>query len=358
MLTVAAILPCCSDKKGEIYTGSLDLIVTHYKEPWEVGKKFFDMLALQRDINFDDVSVILVNDGEENEFMGQWFRQYPYTINQISIPKGGVSKARNAGLDVATAEYVMFCDFDDMFLSALSLHLIFCGIEEKKWDLIRGAFMEETLDDEGGMHLVSHEDDTTFIHGKVIRRGFLVDNNIRFHDSLTIHEDGYFNILVYSLSKEKDTKIKTPIYLWTWNPNSVVRKVKTDDYVLDTYEHLMKQRIALTDEFIRRNEAEATMLSVIKTVTDAYYDFQQHSWKLPKNKARVERAERWFCAYLKRFAQFYAKANVAQISQIAALSRARVLMNKTMFMETDTLEQWMKHIMNDVRPIAKEDQGV
>lgn len=358
MLTVAAVLPCCDDKKGEIYTGSLDLIVTHYREPWEVGKKFFDMLALQRDINFDNLSVILVNDGEENEFMGQWFKQYPYEITQMSIPHGGVSKARNAGLDHSTADYVMFCDFDDMFLSALSLHLIFCGIEEEKWDLIRGAFMEETMDDEGQMHLVPHDDDTTFIHGKIIRRQYLLDNHIRFHDSLTIHEDGYFNILAYSYAKERGTTIKTPIYLWAWNQNSVVRKVKTDDYVLDTYDHLMKQRIALTDAFIERQDAEGTLLTVIKTVTDSYYDFQQHTWKLPKNKSKVERAERWFCAYLKRFAQFYAKADIIKIGQIAALSRARVLMNKTMLMESETLEQWLKHIMNDVRPIAREEQGV
>ena len=60
--------------KGEVYTGNLDLIVTHYKEPWSVGKKFFDMLALQRDINFDDVGVILVNDGEENGTLTRFAR--------------------------------------------------------------------------------------------------------------------------------------------------------------------------------------------------------------------------------------------------------------------------------------------
>ena len=275
-----------SDKKGEIYTGSLDLIVTHYKEPWSVGKKFFDMLALQRDINFGDVSVILVNDGEENELAGNWTKQYPYEICQISIPHGGVSRARNAGLDHSTADYVMFCDFDDTFLSALSLHLIFCGIAEDKWDLIRGSFMEETADDEGNLHLVPHDDDTTFIHGKVMRRKFLLDNGIRFHDALTIHEDGYFNSLVYCIAKSKgqEQKIKTPMYLWVWNENSVVRKDKSEDYVLQTYDHLMKQRTALTDAFIERQMADETLLTVVKTVCDSYYDFQQHTWKLPRNK--------------------------------------------------------------------------
>ena len=83
--------------KGEIYTGSLDLIVTHYKEPWSVGRKFFEMLAMQRNVNFDDVSVILVNDGEENCLDSGLFMDYPFEVCQMSIQKGGVSKARNAG---------------------------------------------------------------------------------------------------------------------------------------------------------------------------------------------------------------------------------------------------------------------
>ena len=351
-------MPCCDDKKGEIYTGSLDLIVTHYKEPFEVGKKFFDMLALQRDINFDDVGVILVNDGEENEFMGAWFKQYPYEITQVSIPKGGVSKARNAGLDHSTADWVMFCDFDDMFSSVFALHLIFCGIAEGKYDLLRATFTEETMDENRNIHLVSHEDDTVFVHGKVMRRQFLLDNGIRFKDELTIHEDGFFNVLTYALAKDREQKIKTPIYVWAWNNNSVVRKDNREDLVLDTYDHLMKQRIALTDEFIKRKRSDETLLTVIKTVTDSYYDFQQHLWRLPKNKAKFERAERWFAAYLKRFAKFYAQADVKQIAQIAALSRARVVMNKGMLMETETIEQFLKHIMNDVRPIPREEQGV
>jgi len=316
------------------------------------------MLAMQRDIRFEDVGVILVNDGEENELPAECFGGYPFEIHQISIPHGGVSKARNAGLDYSNADYVMFCDFDDCFSSVFGLHLIFCGMAEDKWDLMRATFAEETMDDEGQIHLVSHDEDTVFVHGKIMRRKFLVDNNIRFHEKLSIHEDGFFNVLTYALSGDRKTKINTSIYVWCWNDQSVVRNNHANDYVLYTYDHLMKQRIALTDEFIKRQKAEETMLTVIKTVCDSYYDFQQHEWRLPKNKSKVERAERWFCAYLKRFAKFYATANVKQISEVAILSRARVLKNQTMLMESETLKQWLEHIMNDVRPIPLEEQGV
>ena len=317
------------------------------------------MLALQRDINFDDVGVILVNDGEENALPSECFVGYPYSVNQISIPHGGVSMARNAGLDASVADWVMFCDFDDCFQSIFALHLIFCGMAEDKYDLLRASFTEETFEN-GTMHLVAHDEDSVFIHGKVMRRQFLLDNEIRFKDELTIHEDGYFNVLCYTLAKAKGTeqKINTTIYLWAWNDNSVVRKDKSDDFILDTYNHLMKQRIALTDEFIKRQMPNETMLTVIKTVCDSYYDFQQHTWRLQKNKAKVERAERWFAAYLKRFAQFYAKADVIQVADLAAIARARNVMKRSMLMESETLSAWLNHIMADARPIPREEQGV
>ena len=78
---------------------TLDIIVTHYKEPWETGKRLFDSIALQECINFDDVGVILVNDGEGHELPAECFANYPFAVNQVSIKKGGVSRARNYGLD-------------------------------------------------------------------------------------------------------------------------------------------------------------------------------------------------------------------------------------------------------------------
>ena len=345
--------------KGEIYTGSLDLIVTHYKEPWSLGRKFFDMLAMQRDIRFEDVGVILVNDGEQNELPAECFEGYPYEIHQLSIPHGGVSRARNAGLEASEADWVMFCDFDDTFSSVFGLHLIFSAMAEDNGVLIRATFTEETLGEDGVMHLVSHNDDAVFVHGKVIRRSFLMENKIRFHEKLTIHEDGFFNVLVYTLAKDLgEQKIQTPIYLWAWNPQSVVRKDKTDDYILDTYSHLMRQRMALTEAFIQRDRTNDALLTVIKTVVDSYYDFQKHQWRLQKNKAKYERAERWFCAYLKRYAGIYAEANIMQIAELAAVGRSRALMQKTMLMESETLKDWLEHIMRDVRPIPEDELNV
>ena len=43
----------------------LDIVVPHYKEPWEVCHYLFDSLALQRGICFENIKVILVNLSKE-----------------------------------------------------------------------------------------------------------------------------------------------------------------------------------------------------------------------------------------------------------------------------------------------------
>lgn len=339
--------------------GNLDLIITHYKEPWEVGKPMFDMLALQRMVNFENVGVILVNDGVENELPEECFSGYPYRIQQISIPKGGVSKARNAGLDASKADWVMFCDFDDTFSSIFGLHLIFCAMAEDKYDTLWSNFTEETKDSGGNLTIVTHGRDYVFVHGKAHRRQFLLDNNLRFHDKLTIHEDAFLNLLAQAIAENgRIGEIKTPFYLWKWNDNSVVRKDRSDDYLLDTYDHLIRQKIAITEEFIKRDMQKEVMMTVVKTVIDVYYDCQQTEWRLEKNKDRVRKVENWFAAYLKRYAGYYTKADLKLTAGLAKACRDNAVNKGTLFMEAETLREFLERIMRDAKPIPKWDQNV
>ena len=341
---------------------NLDIIVTHYKEPWIVGKGLFDSIAMQRMVNFDDIRVILVNDGEENAFAELNPYEYPFIIQQMSIPHGGVSKARNAGLDASDADWVMFCDFDDGFSNIYGLYLIFCAMNEDKYDTLWSCFTEETKDENGKMVLVNHDRDWVFIHGKAHRRQYLVDKGIRFHEKLTIHEDVFFTMLTQVLADdERVASIKTPFYVWKWNGNSVVRKDMekfTDDYILMTYDHLIRQRIALTEEFIRRNEMHHAVTAIVKTVVEAYYDCQQFTWRKAENKELLHKAENWFAAYLKRYAGYYVKADPRLTAELAENARKNARKKGTFFMEAETLKDWLQHIMDTAKPIPEWDQNV
>ena len=65
---------------------------------------------------FKDYELILVNDGSPDhcpEIMQSYASRYPQII-QIHKENGGLSSARNAGLDVAKGEYIAFVDSDDI----------------------------------------------------------------------------------------------------------------------------------------------------------------------------------------------------------------------------------------------------
>ena len=339
------------DRKGEIYTGSLDLIVTHYKSPFELGKPFFDMLALQRNVDFKDVGVILVNDGEESRLPDELFRDYPYRVKNLTIPHGGVSVARNTGIDNAEADWVMVCDFDDQFCSTLGLQLLFSAIQEDDKDMYWSHFLEEVVMPDGSIKLLPHNRDVIFIHGKMFRRQWLNENGIRFHNGLTLHEDVFLNTVAQAVaSEDRIGEIKTGFYLWCHNPQSVGRSYG-ERFLIDTYDHLMKQRNAIAQEFLKRNMPEQVKITVCKTVVDAFYDFQCSYWLKKQNAEVYRKNERWFCTFLKRYGKIYAESDVRAIAKLAEGSRDFHFKQGAFLIECRTLKGWLEHIMNDVEPL-------
>ena len=62
-----------------------------------------------------DIEVILVNDGSTDhsqEIAEKYVKSTP-TFKLINKPNGGLSSARNAGMDIACGEYLAFVDSDD-----------------------------------------------------------------------------------------------------------------------------------------------------------------------------------------------------------------------------------------------------
>lgn len=64
---------------------------------------------------FSDIEIILIDDGSPDNAgsMCDAFAKEDPRIRVIHQKNGGVSAARNAGLDAATGKYLMFCDSDD-----------------------------------------------------------------------------------------------------------------------------------------------------------------------------------------------------------------------------------------------------
>lgn len=323
----------------------LDIVVPRYKEPWEVCKYLFDSIALQRGVDLDDISVIVVNDGEDDVLDASQFSEYPFRIDYIIKPHGGVSNTRNAGIDACDADYIMFCDIDDGFLNNYGLHLLFSAMQEKP-KMIASSFVEEVKDG-ASYRIVLHEKDPTFIHGKAYRRDFLQENDIRFDDDLTLHEDSYFNNLALAYAGEDKKEISTPFYLWRWNDASTVRR-DTGNFLLKTYPKLVQVRTRICEEMKSRGFEDVYKLCLVKTITDFYYDFQKPNFNRSENRRDIREAERAIRGFYMRFQKDFLRVENGYIADVAQASR-NIARRNGFLMETRTLKDWLKHIEYEVK---------
>ena len=286
----------------------LDIIVPHYTEDIALFEPMVNILKLQRNIKFTDFRVLIVCDGEEAALPEGYGKDLPFRVDSITIPHEGISAARNAGLDASDADWVMFCDSDDAFLSTTSLQTYFRYATKNK-AMVASAFFEEAPSREDGhMMLLWHDGkDYVFVHGKMFNRKWLKNNNIRFNNDVKLHEDCYFVALAkYHLDKKDVTYIKDPLYLWQFNAKSVTRLHY--NFVLQTYDQLCKKNSALVDEFMRRGMFVPAKGIVCRTITDAYCRLNSKSWNTPENAELIKDAEDCVALFLKKYDYIFKNA--------------------------------------------------
>ena len=87
----------------------------------------------EKEMVSDKSRVLFVNDGSRDDSL-RVCRSYEASdprVRVIDRENGGVSRARNAGLDVATGDYVVFVDADDLMMPQMLERLLggFSGAE-------------------------------------------------------------------------------------------------------------------------------------------------------------------------------------------------------------------------------------
>lgn len=103
----------------------LSIIVPVYNaEKWL--RRCLDSL-LKQDLPREDYEIILVDDGSKDgspQICDDYSAAHPGTVRVIHQQNRGVSMARNAGLDAAVGEYVMFVDADDYMKEGSFLEIL------------------------------------------------------------------------------------------------------------------------------------------------------------------------------------------------------------------------------------------
>ena len=321
----------------------LQILVPQYKETDEIVKPLLDSIELQQNIDLkNDVGVIIVNDGTDVRLSDELLSRYTYPIKYHISEHGGVSATRNKCLDLATAEYVMFCDADDMFFNACGLYIIFREIENGGFDSLVSAFVEETRHPLTNEPLYINRDmDTTFVHGKVHRRQYLLDNNIRWNDKLTIHEDSYFNCLCQKLAKELKYS-QTTFYLWKWRDASVCRH--DPKYILKTYNNMLDSNTALVNEFINRGRTQDAQFYATSMIYDAYFTMNKREWIDQENREYRDATENRFKQYYLEFEHLFREIDEGVKNQIIVGMKNRMF-SEGLMMESITFDDWIKSVL-------------
>ena len=321
----------------------LQILIPQYKENDSVIKPLLDSIAIQQNVLMDEIGVIICNDGSDVFLSDELLNSYPFKIEYHKEQHKGVSATRNACLDYATADYVMFCDADDMFCNVCGLWIIFreMGIDGG-FDSLVSVFVEESRNPENKKEVVyiNHDMDSTFVHGKVHRRKYLLKQKIRWNEKLTIHEDSYFNILCQNLS----TNVKycpMPFYLWKWRDESVCRH--DPKYILKTYRNMLDSNDALVDEFLSRGVQDKASFFTAFMIFDSYYAMNKEEWKNQENQEYRDSTERRFAEYYEKHKDIWNNIPINDKMIISNQVRSRSVM-EGMRMEAITIDGWLKHI--------------
>lgn len=320
----------------------LQILIPQYEETDEVLKPLLDSIMVQQSVDLkNEVGVIIVNDGSDVFLSDDFINSYPFEIKYFKENHRGVSGTRNACFDHATADYVMFCDADDMFCNVCGLYIIFNEINNGGFDSLVSVFMEEShVPGTDQVLYLNHEMDSTFVHGKVHRRQYLIDQHIRWNQNLTIHEDSFFNIQCQNLS-DNVKYCPMPFYLWKWRDDSICRH--DPKYILKTYNNLIDSNNALIDEFLKRGRLDKAGFYAVFMIFDGYYTMNKPEWINQENKEYRDSTEKKFAEYYKKRKNLWEGVTLQDKMQISNGVRTRAI-GEGMMMEAITIDDWLEKI--------------
>jgi glycosyltransferase involved in cell wall biosynthesis len=176
----------------------LSIIIPYYNT-LELTKKLMKVLI---PLITDEVEVILIDDGCFEKELANFEK-----INVIHQDNGGVSNARNTGLEFAKGEYIAFIDTDDLITKNYVKKILDKIKEDSKWDYchiswksngtIKGDFIIKTNPPKWN----------TCVWNTIYKKSIIG----RFNENKSIAEDEEFNL---TYRKGKRANILDILYIY------------------------------------------------------------------------------------------------------------------------------------------------
>ncbi len=197
-----------------------------------------------------DIEIICVDDGSPDR-CGEIAEEYAQRYDNIRVihqENGGVSVARNTGLDAATGKYVYFMDSDD-YLELNALEELYAKAEELQVEILHfnlnvisenvtkdlpymKALLREQSYGEGiftgpqfYLRLKGTKEWICNVWASLFLRQFLVSHEIRFYPGI-IYEDHLFSFLC-TMQATRVAHIAKKYYNYVRHQDSIVHSVQT-----------------------------------------------------------------------------------------------------------------------------------
>ena len=190
---------------------------------------------------YRNIEIILINDGSNDNSakICDEYKEKDSRIKVIHKENGGVSSARNKGLEIAKGAYITFVDGDDYIdekycekllknLKENNVECILCGfnrIYEKTAEVVtkgenllldKNKFLNSILTVQGGAGIAA---------AKLWKRKAVI--NVRFNEKIKIGEDSLFGIQA-AKNVNNVYILNEALYNYRFNKNSAVRKYNKD----------------------------------------------------------------------------------------------------------------------------------
>lgn len=236
-----------------------------------------------------DCEFIFVNDGSTDNSLEiiQKYQEEDNRIKLISQENKGIAEARNAGIEIASGEYIGFLDNDDFvkidFFENLYKNAIENNLDILVSKTILGRDGKYIIKDHGfNTNLIFTKDviqeqiipnllkveDLFSVWNKIYKRTFIFENDIRFPGNRVIEEDNIFNIQAFN-NAEKVRFIDYAGYYYRDVADSKSRKTIENDYfskALEKYYLDYKKEYSLNISY-----EELEKLKAIRFVQRVFY---------------------------------------------------------------------------------------
>lgn len=298
----------------------ISIIIPVYKAEKHIKRSIESLLSQ----SFNDWECIFVVDGSPDNSVSicQRYSRNDSRFKTIIQENGGVSSARNAGLDVATGMYVTFLDSDDR-LAQNALFELYKRMDDSTDLVVVGAAFEDESDNlkvwrKFEERKITRKDDCGLllrygtVWGKMYRRKTIVEKRIRFNETICNGEDClfYWNYL------ENVNTISLSSYCgyYYYKPANVTTLTTATG---DPYKWLQSYRL-LKNEFYKKIVGEYTMNSDDLHALKSFIASLAHNAMRAAYSRRIEREDRRiiYLEYRKEYRYISKKTLRSQVENI------------------------------------------